>query len=267
MRPKSVLFALFVWSTVAVLAACGQTVGQAPNQTPNAAPASPAPASNALAEFQKNTPAVIEQYLRDNTVRKVQLGSGSSRLQGWLNTDIEPGDQLVYLDATKPFPFEDGSIHYIFSEHVIEHLTFEEGKAMAAETFRVLAPGGRMRVSTPDMARFIELFDKNPSEDARAYTAGKLAWHEWPKEGNPATIILNLQMSSWGHKFMYDMETLSAILTNAGFREPQEFEENMSNDPVLEGLEERDTGVNARWSAFETMSMEVVKPAETTTSK
>ena len=94
--------------------------------------------------------------MRDNTVRKVQLGAGGSRLKGWLNTDIEPGaDGLAYLDATKRFPLDDGSVHYIFSEHVIEHLTYDEGKSMLAEAYRVLAAGGRMRVSTPDLMQFI----------------------------------------------------------------------------------------------------------------
>src|SRR5688572_3091577 len=106
-------------------------------------------------EFQRNSTALIDQYLRDHPVRKLQIGAGSSRLRGWLNTDIEPGEGLAYLDATKRFPFEDGSLHYIFSEHVIEHLTYDEGKAMVAEAFRVLAPGGKMRISTPDLDQFL----------------------------------------------------------------------------------------------------------------
>ena len=205
---------------------------------------------------------MIAQYLRENPIRKLQIGAGSSRLQGWLNTDIEPGDGLAYLDATKPFPFEDGTLHYIFSEHVIEHLSYDEGKAMVAEAFRVLAPGGRMRISTPDLAQFIALFDRNPSEEARAYLDGKRAWHEWPKEPNAATIILNLQMSSWGHKFIYDAETLSGVLSRAGFQNIQEFEENISRDEHLRDLERRAEGAIARWNAYETMSLEVEKPKD-----
>jgi predicted SAM-dependent methyltransferase len=223
------------------------------------------PEAEALAAFKENSPAMVAAYLHENQTRKLQIGAGSSRRPGWLNTDIEPGDGLAFLDATKRFPLEDGSIHYIFSEHVIEHLTYDEGKAAMAEAYRVLAPGGKMRISTPNLTRFIELFDKNPSDDAKAYIVGKMDWHEWPKEPNPAAIILNLQMSSWGHKFMYDVETLAGVLTRAGFTNAQEFEENISNDPHLRDLEERDTGVNVRWSDYETMSVEVEKPSNTTT--
>jgi predicted SAM-dependent methyltransferase len=217
-------------------------------------------------EFKRNSASIITEYVRGHEIRKVQLGAGRSRLKGWLNTDIEAGgDGLAYLDATKRLPFDDGSIHYIFSEHVIEHLTYDEGKALFAEAYRVLAAGGKMRVSTPNLTQFIALFDKHPSDEAKAYIQGKLLWHEWPPAPNSAAIILNLQMSSWGHKFMYDVETLSAALLQEGFRNAQEFEENISNDEHLRNLEERDAGVNARWNDYETMSLEVEKPRASTT--
>jgi predicted SAM-dependent methyltransferase len=232
---------------------------------PAAQPAQPQ--ATPVERFQKDSTAIIERYLREQPIRKVQLGAGGSRLAGWLNTDIEPGEGLAYLDATKPFPFEDGSIHYLFSEHVIEHLTYDEGKGMMAEAHRVLAPGGKMRISTPDLTRFIALFDKNPSEAARDYLVGKRKWHEWPDEPSAAAIILNLQMSSWGHKFMYDLDTLGASLRRVGFRNVRAFEENISNDDHLRNLEERDSGVTARWSAYETMSVEVEKPRADTTAR
>jgi predicted SAM-dependent methyltransferase len=255
MRLTEVL-ALCVLCAVLTGVACDQVMSSG-SQPTSADPAE---------EFKKNSPSIIAEYLRGHEIRKVQLGAGPSRLKGWLNTDIEAGgDGLAYLDATKRFPFEDGSIHYIFSEHVIEHLTYDEGKVLMAEAYRVLAPGGKMRVSTPNLTQFIALFDKNPSEEAKAYIQGKLLWHEWPKEPNAAAIILNLQMSSWGHKFMYDFGTLSAALLRAGFQNAREFEENISDDEHLRNLEERDTGANARWNDYETMSLEVEKPRANTT--
>lgn len=254
--------ALFV---VVISLAIGCVQAPTTNQQPVPAGQPSQPQSNELERFQKNSASIIDAYVRDHQVRKVQLGAGASRLKGWLNTDIEPGDGLAYLDATKRFPFEDGSIHYLFSEHVIEHLTYEEGKMMIAEAYRVLVPGGRVRVSTPDLMQFIALFDEQPSDEARAYIDGKRSWHQWPKQPKAATIILNLQMSSWGHKFMYDFETLAAALTGAGFQNPQEFQENISDEEHLRDLEERDTGVNVRWSDYETMSIEVEKPRIGTT--
>lgn len=265
-RPYSI-FVVFVLVGLALLAA--EEIREATVAQPSA-PVVTDPAasteSDALAAFKQRSEAIIAAYLREQPIRKLQIGAGSSRHPGWLNTDIEPGEGLAYLDATKRFPLEDGSLHYIFSEHVIEHLSYDEGKFMIAESYRVLAPGGKMRISTPNLTRFIELFDKNPSDEAKAYLVGKVAWHKWPKEPNPAAIILNLQMSSWGHKFMYDVATLSGALTRAGFRNVQEFEENVSDDEYLSHLEERDAGVNVRWNDYETMSIEVEKPRTATTS-
>jgi predicted SAM-dependent methyltransferase len=230
-------------------------------ETPVAVRSAVGPDAEALAAFKERSPAIIEAYMRTHPIKRLQIGAGASRRPGWLNTDIEPGEGgLAYLDATKRFPFEDSSLDYIFSEHVIEHLTYDEGKFMMAEAYRVLVPGGKMRISTPDLRRFIALFDENPSEEAKAYLVGKRQWHNWPDEPNAAAIILNLQMSSWGHKFMYDLQTLGSALARAGFRNLQEFEENISDDEHLRDLEERDGGVNMRWSDYETMSVEVEKP-------
>jgi predicted SAM-dependent methyltransferase len=233
-------------------------VGESP---PASAPANPPPALADTGGFQQRSRELIEAYLSTQQIRKLQLGAGTARHEGWLNTDIEAGEGLAYLDASKPFPLPDGSIHYIASEHVIEHLSYEDGKVMLAESFRVLAPGGKVRVATPNLLRFIELFQKDLSEPARVFAEGKLAWHEWPKERPSAAIILNLQLSSWGHKFTYDPETLEAALGRAGFTSIQQFEMSESDDPVLQGFEARTTGVNAATVRHETMVLQATKPA------
>jgi len=238
---------------------------------PSSAPATVAQptagGASTVTEFKQRSREMIDAYVRDQQVRKLQLGAGAARHDGWLNTDIEAGEGLAYLDASKPFPLPDGSIHYIASEHVIEHLSYEDGNVMLAESFRVLAPGGKVRVATPNLLRFIELFQKDRSEPARVFAEGKLAWHEWPKEPPSAAIILNLQLSSWGHKFTYDPETLEAALARAGFTSIQQFDMSESDDPVLDGFEARTTGVNAATVRHETMVLQATKPALTTSTQ
>ena len=59
---------------------------------------------------------------------KLHLGCGKNMLPGWINTDFPPKkENILELDATKKFPFEDNSIDYVFSEHMIEHISFEDG--------------------------------------------------------------------------------------------------------------------------------------------
>jgi len=59
-------------------------------------------------------------------------------MSGWLNSDIEPKLKgILYLDATQDFPIEDNSFDYIFSEHMIEHITYNDAKRMISECFRI----------------------------------------------------------------------------------------------------------------------------------
>ncbi len=231
-----------------------------PSSAPDAEAPIPGADTDAVAEFKQRSRATIDAYLRDQPVRKLQIGAGAARHAGWLNTDIEAGEGLAYLDASKPFPLPDSAFHYVASEHVVEHLSYEEGKVMLAESFRVLAPGGKVRIATPNLLRFIELFQKDRTEAATTFMAGKLQWHEWPKEPSSPAIVLNLQLSSWGHKFTYDPETLMGALTRAGFTSVAQFEMSESDDPVLDGFEARTTGVNAAYVRHETMVIQAVKP-------
>ena len=95
---------------------------------------------------------VIQKYLATNEVRRIHIGAGGNILPGWLNTDLEPQSQdIAYLDVSEPLPFPDGSIDFIFSEHLIEHLPHSVGAYHLRECFRALRPNGRVRVATPDL--------------------------------------------------------------------------------------------------------------------
>ena len=207
------------------------------------------------------SPSMIEEYVREHTVRKLQIGAGETQLPGWLNSDIERADGLVYVDATKTMPLEDGSFHYVFSEHVIEHLGYAEGMHMLKETYRILAPGGKVRIATPNLLQFVALFQQEKTDEMQHYLQGKLAWHGWPKHATSECFILNLQMRSFGHRFLYDPETLKVVLTGTGFESLREFKVGESDDPHLRGIEQRR---KEKWipplNDYETMIFQAVKP-------
>ena len=49
-------------------------------------------------------------------------------MNNWLNCDISPlSKDVIFTDVSKRFPFDDNFFDYIYSEHMIEHITFEEG--------------------------------------------------------------------------------------------------------------------------------------------
>jgi len=136
------------------------------------------------------------------------LGHGAKILPGWTNIDIEgDGTTTFAWNLTEPLPLPDGSVDCVYSEHFIEHLSLEHGRRLLADCRRVLAPGGVVRVSTPDLMALV-----------RKYLEGDV--QEWTDMGwSPQTPsdLLNEGMRNWGHLYVYDEAKLSAELTSAGF--------------------------------------------------
>jgi len=207
-------------------------------------------------------PGVIRDYLQSHSVRKLQLGAGGIDPKGWLNTDIEPTSNEVYLDATKRYPFPDGSFQYVFSEHLIEHVPWEAGVAMLKECYRVLAPGGKMRVVTPNLTKFVQLLTGSADADAQRFIAAKLRLHGWPESPVTGAYIFNRQVRDWGHQFLYDSATLRKSLELAGFKQITEYRVEEKTDPVFREVEMRtrnegsDLWVVNHWEA---MAFEAVR--------
>jgi predicted SAM-dependent methyltransferase len=202
----------------------------------------------------------VDTYLQSHPIRKLQIGAGRADYPGWLNTDIEPYQEEVYLDATKPFPMPDGSIHYIFAEQVIEHLTYEEGLGMLRECHRILAPGGKIRLATPNLLKYFALFQEPATEEVKRYIGEKLRFQEWPQTSPPAATILNLEFRSFGHQFLYDPATLSDSLAKTGFQKITQFHPGESDDPQLRGIEMRHTNAVVREANdYESMVLQAVR--------
>lgn len=205
------------------------------------------------------SPSLIEKYMASHSVKKLQIGAGTNNRADWLNTDIAPTSGQAYLDASVPFPLPDASIQYIFSEHVVEHIPLDKGAVMFKECYRVLAPGGRIRVATPNLAKLVALFNEHPSAEATAYLRDKEASHGWPRSQDPAAFILNMEMRMWGHQFVYSPTMLRSALTQAGFQEVTEYKAGQGGDPILYEMEVRPHTAYRDMNEYETMAFEAVR--------
>lgn len=208
---------------------------------------------------------IIRDYLGTHSVRKLQLGAGDVKgFTDWLNTDIEPLAGEAYLDATKPFPIPDGALSYIFSEHLIEHLSYRDGLGMLRESYRTLKPAGKVRLATPNLVKLLGLFQAPKSDEMRSYIDGKLNAPYWPellpRTVSPQCVILNYEMRSFGHQFLYDPETLRDSLQRAGFQDIKQFVASQSDDPQLRDLEMRHKWREHAVNDYETMVFEAVRP-------
>ena len=139
---------------------------------------------------------------------RLHLGSASNRLPGWVNVDlVRPGRALdLYWDLRRPIPFPDSSVDAIFAEHLLEHLPFPAGIRLLRECRRVLRPGGIVRVGVPDLDRYVASY------------LGRDDIIERVRPGRPTrAIALGEPFFLYGHRCMYDFETMRRALVDAGF--------------------------------------------------
>ena len=205
----------------------------------------------------------IDAYIGSHPVRKLHLGAGSAGAAGWLCTDLSPqSDAVVPLDAAKPFPIADGTFDYVFSEHMIEHMPWQAGSRMLDECFRVLKPGGTIRIATPDCAVLLALY-KEPRDEASQRYIRWITDKALPGvDVYSPVFVINNAFRNWGHQFLYDEPVLTLALTRAGFVNVRRCRYGESHDPNLSNIESHGRNVgNEAMAAFETMVFEADRPA------
>jgi len=126
--------------------------------------------------------------------RILNLGGGSNTLDGCLTVDITPRAD-AYVDITKPLPFADNSIDAIFCEEVIEHVELQLGSQLLKECWRILKPGGVIRLTTPDLNWF-----------ASGVSQSTITCDE-----------INEIFYNHGHRYLYTQEALSLNCQEVGF--------------------------------------------------
>jgi predicted SAM-dependent methyltransferase len=159
------------------------------------------------------------------------LGCGDAPIPGWTNIDLG-GAADVRLDLTTRLPLPAGSVELVYSEHLIEHLTCEQGVALMRECRRVLAPNGVLRIATPDLEALVDAW----RGDWRDQDWVRWPGHEWID--TPARM-LNQAFHGWGHRHLYDERELVQRLRDAGFADVRRCAIGASEHGALAGLETR----------------------------
>ncbi|GFO55073.1 hypothetical protein GMSM_20800 [Geomonas sp. Red276] len=152
--------------------------------------------------------------------RKVHFGCGRDLLDGFCNVDLY-ARSAVRLDARNRTPFRDGSISFVYSSHLVEHLEPRDLLFHLAECRRILEPGGLLRLAVPDFAAVF-----------RAYLDRDARWLESVKKLRPLTVevtgipeelvcyadYLDAAVHEFGeHRVCLDFERLRNLCVLAGF--------------------------------------------------
>lgn len=84
--------------------------------------------------------------------RMLNLGCGSRFHPDWINVNYTAtGPGVIVADLGKGVPFPEQSFDVVYHSHLLEHFSKTGAPEFLKECFRVLRPGGVIRIAVPDL--------------------------------------------------------------------------------------------------------------------
>jgi len=139
---------------------------------------------------------------------------------------------FIHHNLAYGIPLQDKVADFVYSSHFLEHLDRASARRLIEESFRVLKPGGVIRIAVPDL---------------------ELAW-EMYRRGEKDRMLYDYFFADDGggfgqHRYAYDYEMLSRLMSEIGFDkvERASFQKGATPDlPLLDNREDYTLFVEAR---------------------
>lgn len=188
----------------------------------------------------------------------LNFGAGPNQLpEPWQNLNAEH-------DIRKRLRFPDESVRGILAEHVIEHVPYLQAYGFLLECFRVLEPGGVLRLGFPDPVRLLAIsmdgFQLGPKADEYAAELTKRPHGEVVRRSSAgaekARAAAGMMLIGWHHQSMWSLHTAAACLCTIGFRRVANREYGRG---ALEGVDGHHKDVGQEMALLETTILEATK--------
>ncbi len=182
--------------------------------------------------------------------------TSSSGAKTGSDTIYQIGPDALFLqhDARDALPIAEEVVAYIYSEHLLEHLSLKAARVWLAELRRVLQPGGVVRLTTPDLERYVRGYLEPDGAFYRAQTQTLREERiELPEPMRPAWMI-NQIFQFWEHRWIYDFEELRRLGLDAGFEA-----DKISRSAFRQGRDERAWSLDQTRRSPESLYVELVK--------
>ena len=229
------------------------------------------------------------------TKNRLHLGCGLTTPVGWINIDGSwnarlakhpvlrriahslrlvsadklsvPWNPAIFIhDVRNPLPFPADSAEVIYSSHLLEHLYFEEARELVRECFRVLTAGGVLRIVVPDLRAIVREYLGDgrigePSADPDSLRPADRLNHRLlmrpsaPPNANCLYRVYTAWKDFHQHKWMYDADSLIALLESSGFTAVREMSLHQSRIADIKDVEQPGRVANG-----EGICVEGVKP-------
>jgi len=149
---------------------------------------------------------------------KLNLGCGGDYREGYLNVDAFDSTVADKIMLAYNLNFKDNFFDEIYLSQLIEHLGIVGGIHCLSECFRVLKPGKKILIETPDIRKSFEKY-LNGDREVRKNI---LPW------------IYGVDIPGMVHRFCYPDDLIEEILLNIGFTDIyKDFFEIDMYEPVL----------------------------------
>lgn len=93
---------------------------------------------------------------------KLNIGSHSKRIEGYTNVDVLPLENVdIRHDLTQlPWPFKMSTVDEILAMEFLEHIGWRQVLAVVNECYRILKPGGKIKIQVPDIEAMCRMIDE-----------------------------------------------------------------------------------------------------------
>lgn len=178
---------------------------------------------------------------------RINIGCGLDAYPEWYNYDNSPtillsripGGRILFRtpewprsvirhDVLKGLPWPDNSVECVYSSHAFEHFSYEDSLTVSRHCFRVLRPGGVIRIAVPDLRRIVQDYLKSPEP---------MASHQFMHRMGVHSSWRGLLHPGQSHQQMFDEASLCYMLRQAGFGQPQKKAFGESRIPDIANIE------------------------------
>lgn len=161
-------------------------------------------------------------------LRLLNLGCGPVTYDNWINADDYAFKRSIRekrfapdwrLDITQSWKCEDNYWDGIFTQHVLEHVTYSKAIFVLQECFRTLKPDCWIRISVPSVKVYIDYYEGRIKNDY---------FEQFPNKALAISFLTQMHL----HRSTWDGELMTQLLLDLGFEDAKEV-------PFGEGTDKR----------------------------
>lgn len=180
---------------------------------------------NNLISLRFNLKSSISHYVNNKKIanldnssyKKIHFGCGKDYKTDWLNLDVNKVADF-WIDVRNPIKLKSGSVEFIYSSHMIEHLEHHEVVFHLKECYRLLEQNGVLRLGVPDFESIIKNYNDNEYLEKYRYVVSGKAFG-LPDELICYMDLVNRAFYEFGqHKTAFNYEKIYNLLRFAGFK-------------------------------------------------